>query len=136
MMPPTLERLPSGRFVERLPSGQPIPPAERIYSGGRDGWNMVYGTPWVVVWAGYAKPLRHHVLHSPTGFEWGYGGSGPADLALAILADATEDLELAQELHQRFKWDVVAKLPRDRWTLFRSKVLAWVEAQGRCPSDG
>jgi hypothetical protein len=24
--------------------------------------------------------------HSPTGFEWGYGGSGPAQLALAILA--------------------------------------------------
>lgn len=23
--------------------------------------------------------------HSPTGFEWGYGGSGPAQLALAIL---------------------------------------------------
>lgn len=26
--------------------------------------------------------------HSPAGFEWGYGGSGPAQLALAILADA------------------------------------------------
>ena len=26
--------------------------------------------------------------HSPTGFAWGYLGSGPAQLALAILADA------------------------------------------------
>ena len=26
--------------------------------------------------------------HSLTGFEWGYGGSGPAQLALAVLADA------------------------------------------------
>jgi hypothetical protein len=25
--------------------------------------------------------------HSPTGFAWGYGGSGPAQLALALLAD-------------------------------------------------
>jgi hypothetical protein len=25
--------------------------------------------------------------HSPNGFEWGYSGSGPAQLALAILAD-------------------------------------------------
>jgi hypothetical protein len=25
--------------------------------------------------------------HSPTGFNWGYSGSGPAQLALAILAD-------------------------------------------------
>lgn len=32
-------------------------------------------------------PLRHVVVHSPDGFEWGYGGSGPADLALAILCD-------------------------------------------------
>jgi hypothetical protein len=23
--------------------------------------------------------------HSPSGFAWGYGGSGPADLALTIL---------------------------------------------------
>ena len=26
------------------------------------------------------------VNHSPTGFEWGYGGSGPAQLAVAMLA--------------------------------------------------
>jgi hypothetical protein len=26
------------------------------------------------------------VQHSPTGFAWGYGGSGPADLALNILS--------------------------------------------------
>jgi hypothetical protein len=33
-------------------------------------------------------PLRHVVKHSPSGFSWGYGGSGPADLALSILVDA------------------------------------------------
>lgn len=32
------------------------------------------------------KPLTHYPYHS-TGLEFGYGGSGPADLALAILAD-------------------------------------------------
>ncbi|MBT9252140.1 MAG: hypothetical protein KM296_00220 [Brockia lithotrophica] len=32
-------------------------------------------------------PLHHVERHSPTGFEWGYGGSGPADLALSILHD-------------------------------------------------
>lgn len=31
--------------------------------------------------------LPHATLHSPTGFECGYGGSGPADLAASILAD-------------------------------------------------
>ncbi len=31
---------------------------------------------------------RRIVWHSPTGFEWGYAGSGPADLALNLLVDA------------------------------------------------
>ena len=30
-------------------------------------------------------PLRHYAHHSPTGFGWGYLGSGPADLARCIL---------------------------------------------------
>lgn len=36
----------------------------------------------------YPLPPRDNIRnHSPDGFEWGYGGSGPAQLALAILAD-------------------------------------------------
>src|SRR5262245_12952424 len=36
----------------------------------------------------YPLPLRQEIRnHSPTGFSWGYDGSGPAQLALAILAD-------------------------------------------------
>lgn len=57
--------------------------------------------------------------HSPTGFEWGYGGSGPAQLALAILGDhlGVEARDRAIRLHQQFKFRVVAKLPREGWTL-------------------
>jgi hypothetical protein len=47
--------------------------------------------------------------HSPTGFEFGYGGSGPAQLALAILLDYTNNNELAVELHQAFKWKHVGR---------------------------
>jgi hypothetical protein len=54
--------------------------------------------------------------HSPTGFEWGYGGSGPAQLALALLADHLDDDERAITLHQDFKCAVVTKLPHS-WTL-------------------
>ena len=36
---------------------------------------------------GAAKLLSHCILHSPTGMETGYSGSGPADLAASILAD-------------------------------------------------
>lgn len=45
--------------------------------------------------------------HSPSGFEFGYGGSGPAQLALAILADCCDDAT-ALECYQAFKWCVVA----------------------------
>lgn len=36
--------------------------------------------------------LEHRVVrHSPDGFAWGYGGSGPAELALNIIVDALGD---------------------------------------------
>jgi hypothetical protein len=90
-------------------------------------------------------PLRHVVVHSPTGFEWGYGGSGPADLALSILADhfgehqkarrrfSEEGVERAWRLHQHFKWDFVAKLPQeaDEWAIGSMFIDAWVARRER-----
>jgi hypothetical protein len=55
--------------------------------------------------------------HSPSGFEWGYGGSGPAQLALAILADHLGDDQEALNFYQRFKWAIVAELPGRGWRL-------------------
>ena len=68
--------------------------------------------------------------HSPTGFGWGYGGSGPAQLALAILADVTGDPELALSLYQDFKWECIAKLPQGQpWTLHQLRIRAWLAAR-------
>lgn len=54
------------------------------------------------------------VNHSPTGFCWGYGGSGPAQLALAILLDHFNgDRDRALALYQDFKFKVIARLPMD-----------------------
>jgi hypothetical protein len=56
-------------------------------------------------------PLRLDIRnHSPTGSAWGYGGSGPAQLALALLADALGDDTLAEQYYQEFKREVVAGL--------------------------
>jgi hypothetical protein len=66
------------------------------------------------------RPLRFRLdlrSHSPPEFEWGYGGSGPAQLALAILADHLEDDQEALNLYHRFKWSVIATLPRHYWKL-------------------
>jgi len=48
--------------------------------------------------------------HSPSGFEWGYGGSGPAQLALALLLDYTDDEEVALGEYKAFKTEVVSQL--------------------------
>ena len=40
--------------------------------------------------------------HSPDGFNWGYGGSGPSQLALAILLEFT-DKETAIKNYQKLK---------------------------------
>lgn len=51
--------------------------------------------------------------HSPTGFCWGYEGSGPAQLALAILAHHADD-ETAQRWYHDFKHKVIARLDMDK----------------------
>jgi len=109
-----------------------------VYTGRReDGRCFVYaGT----------KPLdpRNRVRnHSPDGFEWGYGGSGPAQLALAILCQhfgvplnvkepgiwasaepGFHDTPLGKTLYayQRFKALVVQHLPHDGWVLTGEEV--------------
>lgn len=74
--------------------------------------------------------------HSPDGFNWGYGGSGPAQLALAILADATGSDDIASDLHQAYKWDVIARLKDKDFLIFETHVLDWVsvkQAEQRTP---
>lgn len=62
------------------------------------------------------KSSNHLRNHSPDGYDWGYGGSGPAQLALSILADYRDELT-ALKFYQDFKWEVVIKLPYNEWCL-------------------
>jgi hypothetical protein len=66
--------------------------------------------------------------HSPTGFEWGYCGSGPAQLALAILADYLVNDEQALDFYQRFKWAVIAELPKRGWTLTDEQIRRTIQS--------
>jgi|SRR5262245_282321 len=50
--------------------------------------------------------------HSPDGFAWGYGGSGPAQLALAVLLKFT-DSPTAVANYQSFKWEIISQLDQD-----------------------
>lgn len=83
------------------------------------------------------------VHHSPSGFEYGYSGSGPADLALNILnmfvepgEDGAEPVECfvgvasrtAWELHQSFKEEFIAPLCREgEHTIAGAEIRAWIE---------
>lgn len=57
--------------------------------GDVGGWSGVIVN--VVDDDGRVTPLTHHKRHSPTGFSWGYEGSGPAELARCLLIDALGD---------------------------------------------
>lgn len=63
--------------------------------------------------------------HSPDGFNWGYGGSGPAQLALAILFDLTGNAEIAQGHYQDFKRQFVAGWG-DKWEITESQIREWL----------
>jgi hypothetical protein len=81
--------------------------------------------------------IRHH---SPDGIEWGYAGSGPADLALNILdwimmpQDMTVELwdgnrtsVLVERLHERFKREVIAKIPKEGTSIPALFIKGWIE---------
>lgn len=64
--------------------------------------------------------------HSPDGFSFGYGGSGPAQLSLALLADALGDDERAQRMYQDFKFKVIARLEGERFELSQEDIIQTV----------
>ena len=69
------------------------------------------------------KPIS---VHSPTGFEFGYGGSGPAELALCILTDYL-GREEANEYYQRFKWQFIAPMKGIRLIVTAEEINAWLK---------
>lgn len=63
--------------------------------------------------------------HSPDGFEWGYCGSGPAQLALAVASAVLGDDARALAVYQSLKRTVFARIERE---------LAWIIPDERADS--
>lgn len=90
------------------------------------------------------RAVRHIPFHSPAGFKWGYQGSGPADLALAILVDYFRERpprtgwlagkkfsrwtvdSTAFTHHQDFKREIVAQFG-DEWELSDLQIDTWLK---------
>jgi hypothetical protein len=68
------------------------------------------------------------INHSPDGFAWGYAGSGPAQLALAILLEVTDE-KTATSLYQKFKTDYIAILEQRDFDIFID-VEKWLNENG------
>lgn len=111
-----------------MPSESSPPRRRRTYAGRR----RADGTPAVTV---DTRPLDSRLdlrQHGPDGFDWGYGETGAAQLALAILADYLGDDEQALAVYRHFKRKVVWHLPPDRWSLSEREIeaaLSSIQAQ-------
>ena len=87
------------------------------------GWRCRHGARVHV--NGRSLPRRLDLRkHSMTGFEWGYSGSGPAQLALAILAFEFGD-SFAGKHYQDFKREVIAGLG-EQWNLGSVYLTEWM----------
>jgi len=73
-------------------------------------------------------PSQRIVNHSPSGFQWGYGGSGPAQLALSLLYYVTADRGVSSKHHQDFKRQFVAGWG-DEWQITSEEILYWLESE-------
>jgi hypothetical protein len=85
------------------------------------------------VWANVPLYLDE-VNHSPTGFEWGYNGSGPSQLAYAILrtyfelvdvCDSGAAKRFAKRCYVKFKNNFVAKWGEE-WNISHHEIDTWV----------
>ena len=95
----------------------------KIYFGTNSGpgpQTIMVATP-----EGRKYLLKHVCRHSPDGFQWGYGGSGPADAALSILHDCVgkEDAEI---LYYDFKWTFIAKAGI-KLMIMEKKIQDWIK---------
>lgn len=96
----------------------------KIYEGARslDGA--------VVTVDGKKLPPRHDLrLLSKAGFEWTYEGAGPAQLALALLADHLGDDAAALRQYEGFMREVVAHLD-NAWRLTSADIDAALRQHG------
>ena len=105
---------------------------EKVYQGQRrDRTQVECQTVWAqvqyqgVIITAYDLPNVDQA-GSPSGFEWGYGGSGPAALAMSLLEDHLADHVKAERLHQSFKSEIVEHWQGDNWRITSGQIEDWI----------
>ena len=81
----------------------------------------------------FLTPDRSRALkdHSPDGFNWGYAGSGCAQLALALLLEVTNDEATALRHYHNFTYQVIAEITDQTtdWEMQESMIRKWLAKQ-------
>ena len=75
------------------------------------------------------KPSIQIAEHSPEGFNCGYEGSGPAQLALGILYEVPRNVALSREYYPLFKIDHVSQWS-EHWEMRGNEVMEWLRDVG------
>lgn len=73
---------------------------------------------------------RIEYKHSPTGFNFGYAGSGPADFALNVMLMFCKSREDAHRIYQQFKFQFVASGSSERLVIPAADIISWIQSQG------
>lgn len=105
-------------------------------SGGQRSIRGDWGTRHVFIgiWEGTSErnvkrllpgPSQRLYNYSPDGFNWGYAGSGPAQLALAMMLHYLPSDE-ALAIYQEFKGDVIANIPMCDFAMPEREVKQWI----------
>jgi hypothetical protein len=89
----------------------------KVYSGYRSSHGCV-----VTVDDSPLDPRLDIHAHSGGEFEWGYEGSGPTQLALAIMAEHFGNATAALNSYKLFRDMVIANLRDDQWTLDDARI--------------
>ena len=107
----------------------------KVYRGYRLGpREKLPGVKVIVEEGDVQRSLEHKIRHSPTGFEMGFLGSGPADLALSILWDVMGK-EPDIPTYMRFKSQFVAKWG-DEWEITEEEIGNWLEFEDEAEFAG
>jgi hypothetical protein len=61
----------------------------------------------------------------PAGFNWGFEGVGPHQLALALMIDATNSIKFALRTYQQFAAEFVARW-FDEWSITTHEITTWI----------
>lgn len=103
-----------------------------------EGGKGIGGIQVYIFYKGELESLKHWKRHSPTGFQIGYNGSGPADLARSILIDhfirdglnSIKAFKKVEPLYQKFKFDIISN-QKEVLKITKREIEEWIEKNNR-----